>query len=207
LALHHHRVLACTHQIAHRFVGHVGYIDGRQLARPRQARQLRTVAPIGLDPITHPPRCVRRCHHPTHVTALHQAAIDSEAARPRFVDKHQLVPGRLELAHRSPQRIRIAADLTVMPNLPALLGNGYIDRLLVHVKTNVQLARLLTHGLPPVFRLTLSRSTLWLYVARHAIHDIEEAGRLLNRKPFCLTVRPVIARKAAPVNDLGQNGR
>jgi hypothetical protein len=45
-------------------------------------------------------------------------------------------------------------------------------------------------------------------VLRHAIHDTEEAGRrlLTHRKPLCLTVRPVIARKAAAVNDLDQNG-
>ena len=58
-------------------------------------------------------------------------------------------------------------------------GNGEIDRFLVHINTHVQLARLLTHGLPPVFRLTPSRLNVWLCVVRHAIHDTEEAGRLL----------------------------
>src|SRR5439155_9637991 len=82
-----------------------------------------------------------------------------KAARPRLVDEHQLPPQRLELTHRSPQRIHVAADLTVMTDLAAFVGNSDIDRFLVHVHTNVQLARLLTHGLPPVFRLTPSCST------------------------------------------------
>jgi RNA polymerase sigma factor (sigma-70 family) len=38
---------------------------------------------------------------------------------------------------------------------------------------------------------------VWLCVARHVIHDTEEAGRLLltHWKPFCLAVRGEISRK------------
>src|SRR5271157_2624451 len=44
-------------------------------------------------------------------------------------------------------------------NLPAFLGQGEIDRFLVHIHTHAQLARLALHGLPPVFWLTPSCST------------------------------------------------
>src|SRR5213075_1739670 len=97
-------------------------------------------APVGLDAVTHSPRCVRRRHHPTAMTSRGQAAIDPKAAGPRLVHEHQLPPRRLELAYRSPQRIHVAADLTMMANLAAFLGNGEIDRFLVHIHTNVQLA-------------------------------------------------------------------
>src|SRR5208283_1077429 len=110
---------------------------------------------------------VRRRHYPAGMTARDQFAVDAKAARPRLVDEHQLPTQRLELAHRSPQRIHVAADLTVMTNLVAFLGHRDIDRFLVHVHTHIQLpgARLAIHGLPPVLRLTPSCSTcgpVWL---------------------------------------------
>src|SRR5437899_1026140 len=179
LALHHHCIFARAYQIAHRFIAHVRHIDRRELAAARPTRELQAIAPVGLDPIAHPPRRVRWRHYPTGMTPRGQAAIDAKPARPRLVDEHQLPARRLELTHRSPQRIHIAADLTMMANLAAFLRHREIDRFLVHIHTDVQLARLLTHGLPPVFRLTPSRLNVWLCVVRHAIHDTEEAGRLL----------------------------
>src|SRR5205823_4250503 len=78
--------------------------------------------------------------HPTGVTPRGQAAVDAKPARPRLVDEHQLPARRLELAYRSPQRIHVATDLTVMANLAAFLRHREIDRFLVHIHTDVQLA-------------------------------------------------------------------
>src|SRR5438093_13540587 len=68
--------------------------------------------------------------HPTGVTPRGQAAVDAKPARPRLVHEHQLPARRLELAYRSPQRIHVAADLTVMANLAAFPRHREIDRFL-----------------------------------------------------------------------------
>jgi hypothetical protein len=62
------------------------------------------------------------------MAARNQPTIHAEAARACFINEHQLAPGRLQLAHRSPQRIAVAGDLTLMPNLATFLGNGDIDQ-------------------------------------------------------------------------------
>src|SRR5580704_7833805 len=69
------------------------------------------------------PRRVRRRHHPAGMTTRGQAAIDPKTTRPRLVHKHQLPARRLELAHRSPRRIHVATDPTVMTNLATFLGH------------------------------------------------------------------------------------
>jgi hypothetical protein len=71
------------------------------------------------------------------MTTGDQTAVDAIATRPRLINKHQLPTQRLELAHRSPQRIHVATDLTVMANLATFVGNSNIDRFLVHVHTPV----------------------------------------------------------------------
>ena len=82
------------------------------------------------------------------------------------------------------------ADLTLMANLAAFLGNRDIDRFLVHIHPDIQLARLADPWPASCFPVDAFVLNVWLCVARHAIHDTEEAGRLLlDRKPFCLTER------------------
>jgi hypothetical protein len=79
-----------------------------------------------------------------------EIAVDHKPARARLVHEHQLPVQRLELAHRPRQRVHVSADPTVMPNLATFLGNGDVDRFLVHIHPDKQLARLAIHGLPPV---------------------------------------------------------
>src|ERR1700676_3313969 len=129
------------------------------------------------------------------MTTGDQTTVDTTATRPRLIDKHQLPTQRLELAHRSPQRSHVAADLTVMANLAAFVRNSDINRFLVHVHTHVQLARLVNHGLPPVFRLTPSCSTCgsaW-FAPRNPRY---QAGRPPppDRKPLCLTGRRSVGK-------------
>jgi hypothetical protein len=178
LALHRHRVLARTHQIAHGLIGHIGHVDRFQLPGACQPGQLQTIAPVGLDPIAYPPRGVRRRHHPALVPAGHQPAVNHIPARARLVDKHQRPAQRFELAHRPGQRLHVPADAAEVAHLAALLGAGDVDRFLVHVHSHIQLARLAFHGLPPYWVDTIVIN-VWLGVARrHAIHDTPEAGRL-----------------------------
>ncbi len=150
LALHRYRVLARAHQIAHRLVGRIRNINRSEFAGACQTGQLQAVAPIGLDSIAHTSWRIGRGDHPALMTARLQHPINPETAGAGFVHEHQRPTERFEFAHRSRQGVHVATDPTLMTNFASFLGNSDVDRFLMHIHPYKQLARLGSHGLPPV---------------------------------------------------------
>jgi len=110
-----------------------------QLARPMQPRQTGCIAPIGLDPVTGPPRDQRRRHYDALVPARRQVTLDAVSARPCLVTEPKHYPATAELARQSIQCRRRVGDASVIPDLatqPAI-GDRDNDPVLVNIKPDV----------------------------------------------------------------------
>src|SRR5712692_9156863 len=137
-----------------------------------------------------PPRAPgyqRGRHDHAALTELDQFAVDPEPARACLVDKYPLATLGLLFPHHLEQRPSIPADLPHAAHLAALLGQGDIDRFLVHIHADENLARLF-HGLPPFGVFAPPCKTCGS--ARPTRNPRYRGGGppALERKPFCLAI-------------------
>jgi hypothetical protein len=187
-ALRDDRVISRTHQVAQRLIGFTGHVDGLQLARSRHAGDLLPITPVGLDALAASLRNQRGRDHPALVSAGANEPLDPESARTGLIDKMQHFAQRLELPHHLLQRRPIPADLAPAAHLAAHLGNGYIDRFLVHIHSNEKLARL-SHGLPPEFGCSLTDNAVALRAhTRNPRYHGGGPPHPLSGKPFWLAM-------------------
>ena len=79
-----------------------------------------------------------------------QQPVDAETAGTGFILENESACARFELARQPRHRRELPADRPVVAHFaPGLIARGHIDRILVHIHSDKQLARL-THGLPPL---------------------------------------------------------
>jgi len=117
------------------------------------------VAPVGLDPIAAALRHARRVDDHAVFALARQVAINHKSAGPGFVHEAQPAGRGVQRPDRRRQRLAIARDLPVVPDLAVapLLSERDIDRVFVDIHPHEHAT--FRHGLPPSYaalRVTLS---------------------------------------------------
>jgi hypothetical protein len=90
-------VFASPAQIADGFVFDLWNIDGREVPRAREPRQLSGVTTVGFDPVARLVRNQGRGDDPALIAFCSQGAIEPRPARAGFVDKDQVRTFRRQL--------------------------------------------------------------------------------------------------------------
>ena len=127
-------------QIANGFVIDLGDVDGGEVARTHQPGQLAGIAAVGFDPVPGFFRNERGRDHPTVMPRLRQIAVQPIAARPGFVDKHEVFGLRVQLANQFVEVTLAGADRPQGDDLRAMvLGHvGDRDGLLMDIQADIQ---------------------------------------------------------------------
>ncbi len=115
-------------QISHGFVIDLGDVDGGEVARTHQPGPLAGIAAVGCDPVPSFCRHERGRDHPTGMPRLRQIAGKPIAARPGFVDKHEVFGLRVQRSNPLVEITLAGADRPQGDDLRAMVLGHVGDR-------------------------------------------------------------------------------
>jgi hypothetical protein len=134
-------------QLAEGFVCDLGNIDGREVPRAHESRQLDGVTTVGFDPGARRFRTQRRGDDPARLSCFTQVAIEPIPARAGFIDKDQVLTFRLQLTNEWIDGTLTRANGPERGDLSPLILSDirHRDGFFMDIQTNVEGVRV-CHG-------------------------------------------------------------
>jgi hypothetical protein len=140
-------VLAGTTEVTDRVILDCGDIDGGKIPRAHQRGQWHGVTPVGLDAMASFLGGQGRRDNPAEVPPGGEIPIEPRATRTRLVDEDQVWAFRLQLTNERVDVTRSGTDGAKKDHFGMVCWGdiGHCDRLLMHIQSNIERARL-GHG-------------------------------------------------------------